>query len=432
MQDVYLIYDIGKTNKKVLVFSEEGTVIDEFAEPFAETTDEDSFACDDLKLLTNWVLGQYEQLRKDARYRIKAVNFATYGASFVHLDQFGNPLTPLYNYLKPFPQSLKQTFLHTYFDGSEEAFATETASPLMDMLNSGLQLYWLKHTRPEIWSKIKYSLHLPQYLSYLFTGLGISDFTSAGCHTGLWHAAAGDYHSWVRAEELHQKLAPFTTSAIAGYDDGIAIGAGLHDSSAALLPYLQQCKEPFLLISTGTWCINLNPFNASPLTLDELRRDCLCYLQPDGKPVKASRIFLGKEHEYQTHRIAAHFNLQPDFYRDINVAADVFNTSPFVPACMQGTGPLPHAPAQEWDLNNFASAEAAYTALLHGLTALLKMSIDLVDTPDINTFFIDGGFAANRLFRDLLQQHYPNKRMETLAFAQATALGAFLRVKTAL
>ena len=42
-------------------------------------------------------------------------------------------------------------------------------------------------------------------------------------------------------------------------EDTIAVGAGLHDSSAALIPYLSAFREPFILLSPGTWCISLNP-----------------------------------------------------------------------------------------------------------------------------------------------------------------------------
>ena len=59
------------------------------------------------------------------------------------------------------------------------------------------------------------------------------------------------------------------------------VGIGLHDSSAALIPYLMNFKEPFVLISTGTWCISLNPFNEAPLTKEELKSDCLSYMSYD-------------------------------------------------------------------------------------------------------------------------------------------------------
>ena len=430
MQEVYLIYDIGKTNKKVLVFSEDGKVIDEYIEQLEETTDEDGFPCDDLEKLKDWVLGQYELLQKDERYKIKAINFATYGASFVHIDEEGKPLTPLYNYLKPFPASLKQKFLTDYFNGNADEFALNTASPFMGMLNSGLQLYWLKHTQPHVWNKIKYSLHLPQYLSYLFTEKPLSDYTSVGCHTGLWSINRNHYHAWVFTEEIVNKLAPVNSIVIAGEKNEISIGTGLHDSSSALIPYLQQNKEPFILISTGTWCINLNLFNHQPLTQEELIKDCLCYLQITGTPVKASRIFLGKEHEHQIKRIAGYFNEPEDFYKSIIEPASISHNF-FVPACMESSVPQPQQQASEWDLSVFKTSQEAYTALMKGLTDLLKESIDLVLTPSASTFYIDGGFAANPLFRHFLQKNYPQKIITTASFAQATALGAFLSIKAA-
>jgi sugar (pentulose or hexulose) kinase len=428
MQDVYLIYDIGKTNKKCLVFSDDGKVIDEYAEQFAETVDEDGFACEDLNKLTEWVLGQYELLCKNENYTIKAINFATYGASFVHIDENGKPVTALYNYLKPFPEKIKTNFLATYFNGNAAEFALNTVSPFMGMLNSGLQLYWLKHTQPDLWNTVQYSLHLPQYLSYLFTGKAVSDYTSVGCHTGLWNVNNQLYHPWVFAEGIDKKLPPLTSSPIAGEKDGIIIGTGLHDSSAALIPYLQQYKKPFLLISTGTWCINLNPFNTEPLTPQELAKDCLCYLQANSKPVKASRIFLGKEHEFQTKRIAAHFNVTEDFYKSI-LQPVAFSNNNFIPSCMQGSGPQPQQQNAEWDITAFANAEEAYAALMKGLTDLLKESIDLVNTDEVNDFFIDGGFAANSLFKCFLQQCFPAKKIAIVEFAQATALGAYLNIK---
>ncbi len=81
-----------------------------------------------------------------SRFLIQAINVTTYGASFVHLDQHGQPLTPLYNYLRTFPEELKKQFFDRY--GGESKIALETASPVLGNLNSGLQLYWLKYYKP--------------------------------------------------------------------------------------------------------------------------------------------------------------------------------------------------------------------------------------------------------------------------------------------
>ena len=49
-------------------------------------------------------------------------------------------------------------------------------------------------------------------------------------------------------------------------------GTGIHDSSSSLAPYIMAAKEPFILVSTGTWCISMNPYNHEALTADELGR----------------------------------------------------------------------------------------------------------------------------------------------------------------
>jgi L-fuculokinase len=427
-KNIYLIFDIGKTNKKCFVFDENANVLDEYAEKFVETKDEDGFPCDDVQQLKEWILGQYELLLKNKQFKIVGINFATYGASFVHLDNEGHPLTPLYNYLKPYPTEIHQQFLTTFFNGTENDFAVASSSPSMQMLNSGLQLYWLKHAKPAIWKKVTVSLHLPQYLSYLFTNKFVSDFTSIGCHTGLWDFEKQSYLDWVTTETIDQKLAPFNNSLLMN-DQQIAIGAGLHDSSSALIPYLQQHKDPFMLISTGTWCINLNPFNGKPLNADEMRRDSLCFLQVNGKPVKASRIFLGKEHEYQVERIAQHFNLSLDFYKAIKQPTQLSKDDTFIPACMEGSGPMPEKQTTIWQIAHYQNADEAYTALMQGLILLLKQSIDLINSSLVKQFFIDGGFAANPLFVYYLRQLYPHKQIQAVAFPQATALGAYLHLK---
>jgi hypothetical protein len=47
-------------------------------------------------------------------FDLKAVRFTAYGASFVYIDDKGKPLTPLYNYLKPYPDELKAAFYSKY------------------------------------------------------------------------------------------------------------------------------------------------------------------------------------------------------------------------------------------------------------------------------------------------------------------------------
>jgi hypothetical protein len=325
-----------------------------------------------------------------AAYRdtLRAVHVSAYGASLVHLDGAGQPLTPLYNYLKPYPASLTDPLFEAW--GGAAALARETASPVLGMLNSGLQLYGIRQRQPEIFARIRYSLHLPQYISYLLGSPVGADITSIGCHTMLWDFRRQAYHPWVQASGLIHKFPP------------IQQGIGLHDSSAALIPYLLKMDAPFLLISTGTWCISLNPFNQTPLTDAELAEDCLCYLSFEGRRIKAARYFGGHEHEEMVRRLAAAFGVSPDFY-----------TLPDLALLHPGL-------------------EQQYAREMQGLVQRQAVSVRLALGPyPVQRILVDGGFAANPWYMRYLAAAFPTFEVYAAVVAQASALGAALAIHPA-
>jgi sugar (pentulose or hexulose) kinase len=200
----------------------------------------------------------------------------------------------------------------------------------------------------------------------------------------------------------------------------------LHDSSSALIPYLSCFDNPFVLVSTGTWSISLNPFDHVPLVDEELEKDCLCYLQFTGKPVKASRLFLGNAHEKGAERIASHYAIPADFYTAIRFD--------------QGLSALAQERLLSKDCSSFeavdlmevASPDLAYNILLAVLVKKQIESIDLVlKHQGAESIFVDGGFSKNHVFMSTLASHYQNKKVYAAEVAQATALGAALAIHDA-
>ncbi|MGZ8538870.1 MAG: FGGY family carbohydrate kinase, partial [Flavisolibacter sp.] len=167
-QPVIAIFDIGKTNKKLFLFDQNYNVLYERSARFTETIDEDGDPCENIESLRLSIFDSLRHVFAKKEFEVKALNFSTYGASFVYIDHNGDSLTPLYNYLKPYPEALKKKFYEEY--GGEIEFSSQTASPVLGSLNSGMQLYRMKYEKPEVFKKIQYALHLPQYLSYLITG----------------------------------------------------------------------------------------------------------------------------------------------------------------------------------------------------------------------------------------------------------------------
>ncbi|TWI85442.1 sugar (pentulose or hexulose) kinase [Lacibacter cauensis] len=427
---VIAIFDIGKTNKKLLLFDEHYKVVHEESQQLEETTDEDGFACEDVLLLTNWVKATFEKVLQDERFQVKAVNFSAYGASFVYLDKNKEVILPLYNYLKPYAPELQKFFYDTY--GGESMVSKETASPVLGNLNSGMQLYRLRYEKPEKFAQINYALHLPQYLCFVLSGTLHTDITSIGCHTNLWDFQEKKYHEWVIKEHVAEKFAPILKSnAVAGYtQEEIPVGGGLHDSSSALIPYLASFHEPFVLLSTGTWCITLNPFNHSQLSDLELHQDCLCYLSYEGNPVKASRLFAGYEHEQQTKRLAEYFNVANDYYKQVEynpaIVQSIIETKAFAKTSNDEVMIKESAFANR-ELLHFSSYEHAYHQLIADLITQQVYSTNLVlKGTKVKRIFVDGGFGKNPIFMHMLADAFTNIEVFAASVAQASSLGAAL------
>ena len=430
---VIVVFDVGKTNKKIFLFDENYKIVFERSARFIETYDEDGDPCENLESLRLSIFDSLREVLKRKEFEIKAINFSTYGASFVYIDAYGKPLAPLYNYLKAYPEKLKQEFYETY--GGEQAISAATASPVLGNLNSGMQLYRIKKEKPELYKQIKYALHLPQYLSYLVSGVEYSDLTSIGCHTQLWDFRANDYHQWVKKEGLDLKLAPIVDadkvfpSEFPG--NQYKVGVGLHDSSAALIPYLINFHDPFLLISTGTWCITMNPFNHSPLTVEELEQDCLSYMQFKGKPVKSSRIFAGYEHDQQVKRISAHFKQSAGRYKMMKYDAGI------IEGLMKGMTERKelNPPASKEsafaarDLSSFTSDKIAYHQFMLDIAVQQQASSRLViNGAAVKRIFVDGGFSKNAIYMNLLALLFPDMEVFAASMAQATAIGTALAI----
>jgi sugar (pentulose or hexulose) kinase len=427
---VIAVFDVGKTNKKLFLFDEHYRIVYEKTARFLETRDEDGDVCENLDSIRISVFESLNEVLRNEEYELVAINFSTYGASLVYLDENGQPLTPLYNYLKDYPAELEQQFYNQY--GGKTQMALETSSPASGSLNAGLQLYRIKYQHPEVFQKIRYTLHLPQYVSYLISGKIYSDMTSIGCHTQLWDFRKQRYHDWVVQEELDKLLPPIMKS-----DEVIEttfmgkryiVGAGLHDSSAALIPYQASFSEPFILLSTGTWCISMNPFNASPLTAEELENDCLAYIGYHGKPVKASRLFAGNEHEQQVKRIAAAFDVDALVFRNMEYEPEIIArlTKDGIPAhSVFGKSSV----FTSRDLKAFRNATEAYHQLILDLVELQFKSTSLImNGRPIKKIFVDGGFSKNVIYMNLLALAFPEIEVYAAAMAQATALGTAIAI----
>ncbi|NHF61572.1 carbohydrate kinase [Flavobacteriaceae bacterium TP-CH-4] len=427
MKKVTAVFDIGKTNKKFFLFDDTFQEVYREYASFEPIEDEDGFITEDLKAVQRWLRSVINRVLQERTYDVRAVNFSTYGASLVHLDGKGEVLTPLYNYTKPLEEGIKQSFFGQY--GPEETFTQNTGAPYLGMLNSGMQLYWLKQNRPAIFKKIRYSLHLPQYISYLFTGIPLSEYTSIGCHTALWDFGKQDYHEWIYKEGLHSLFPPIVSARTSIHKvykgKRIRFGTGIHDSSAALLPYIRSIKKKFLLVSTGTWSITMNPFSQESLQQTSIKDDCIDFLGVDGKPVRATRLFLGNEYTIQVAKLSEHFHLSKDYHKKVRFDEAIYaniakGLQPSFKWEVLATDTMPVATDIRYD-----SFEEAYHHLMVKLVQLQVKSIKMAQGhTKIKRLYVDGGFSNNDCFIKLLSRYLGDMKVQTTDASLGSALGA--------
>lgn len=431
-EKVIAVFDIGKTNKKLLLFDYNLRLVSEKETRFPEQVDDDGFECDNIEAIEKWVRDSVTALVLSDKYDLTALNFATYGATIAFLDEHGKRITPVYNYLKPVDEKLPEKLYKRY--GGQDEFCRRTASPALGMLNSGIQIFWLKTEKPTVYSRVDQILHFPQYISYLFTGKISSEHTSVGCHTSLWDFDNMKYHPWLADQgiSLPEPVSVMTFSEIEIEGKKIKTGIGIHDSSASLAPYFTGNRGKFLLMSTGTWCINMNPFNHEKLTSMQLDNDCLCYMSVNMQPVKSSRLFLGNMHDNGVSMLSDHFRTSDDYYKGVKYDSDLIL---MLKTRYRGdkriffsSAPGSREFREKIDLFEFRTFEEGYHQLMIELSEFTVDSIGLIlgERDETENIYITGGFARNSIFLKLISQAFPSKKVYTSVINNATALGAAL------
>ena len=431
MKPVTAIFDIGKTHKKLVLFDSDLRLVYEEERRFDELKDDDGFPCDDIEGILTWIDKMLLNLVQQNQFDLQKINFTTYGASWVHINADGDRVAPLYNYLKPFPEKLQQQFDQSF---GIDKVAFDCASPYAGMLNSGLQLYWLKHEKATVFSQIDSSLHFPQYLSFIFGGEPHTEYTSLGCHTALWDFKKQQYHDWVKQEHLVPLFPPLSDRQrlleTVLHGKTVKIGMGIHDSSASLLPYIEGSTDPFLLLSTGTWSVALNPFSKEALDRKAFDQGALCYMLPNGKSVRASRLFLGHEYELQERKLARHFGLAPENMRTVSFDVDTYQKVKSRSDRLFQFETLNTDVTQETvSLEKGLTLIEAYHQLIWELVNVQLKSLLLAKgTTEVSILYIEGGFAKNEVFVHMLATELHQLRTFTAKAPFGTSLGAALAV----
>jgi len=442
---VVAVLDVGKTNKKVSVYDRQFQVLAE------ERTTIQSKECnglevEDTETLLSWFHSSLKKL--SAGFDIRILAITTHGATVTLLDEDGKLAHPVISYSAPKGDEIQEEFYRTF--GDRATLHAATCTPDVGFANMAKVLYYVKTRLPDVWSQCRHALFYTSYLGYEIAGaLGVEP-TYVGNHCYLWDFAKNTWSNVARQLGTDKLFPPRFSApweclgpvkpeiaAACGLSSDCKVTQGIHDSNANFLPYLAQGYANFLLNSTGTWCVLMRPASTIHLSPQEIEAKVFFNRDAFGHPVRTCIFPAGME--YDTFRSFTQLKDESDAD---TVRAVVRDKNLFViPGVLPNASAFPGATPRVVegkrvylldDLRNQPDApmtrlgQAYYGALNLALALATRKMLAWCDVTQGTTVFIEGGFAKNKVYCELLATLCPEQHFALTNVKEGTSFGAAL------
>jgi sugar (pentulose or hexulose) kinase len=387
------VFDLGKTNSKLLVFSADGRIVSEVRTGPAWIRRDGISVLDDAGL-GGWM--EEALARAVAEHGVTGLTVSGHGCTFALVAK-GELLHPVLDYEQEPPAALAARA-----DAEIPPFA-ETFSPRLPQgLNAGRHLLWLEDMAPEAFAAAEAILSYPQFWTWRLGGRPVSEVSYLGCHTHLWAPLAGDFSSLVERRGWRGRMPPFARAGAVvgsrrvtlpdGSERDVTVHNGVHDSNASLYFYQALGHDRFTMVSTGTWVIVMNP--DCPLDALDPSRDMLANVSVDGNSVATARFMGGRE-----------FDVVSGYYKGSigpGALAAVIEAGVFALPSHATGGPFPgrdgcivgDTPQHELSAEERAAMAVLYVALMTDVLLSLTRSA--------GTIIVDGGLARIPAYVGLL------------------------------
>jgi L-fuculokinase len=419
MSGCVAVFDIGKTNMKVVVFDAAGKVVAERGHPNASILPDARWPYRRLGVEGAWAFLIGALKEPGARFPIEAISISAHGAAGVLVGDKDYAL-PAVDYEFDIDRDIAAEY-----DEVRPPFE-ETQSPNLPRgLNLGKQVFYLARQFPREFAGAHAFLGYPQYWSWRLSGVAATEFTAMGSHTDLWRPNEGRPSSMVEKLGWRRLFPPLRkawdtlgplkpeVAAAAGLRPDVRVVCGAHDSNASLVPHLAVRRDPFTVISTGTWVIIMAV--GGKVRLDPAA-DMLANVDVRGVPVPTARFMGGRE-------FAILAGETPADADEAEIAAVLASGVMALPAFTDQGGPFGarkgriEGPAPE--------TPEARTALATLYAALVTAHVlERLEAP--GDLIVEGGFTRSPAFAAVLAGLMPGRLVVIAPAAAGAAAGAAL------
>src|ERR1700681_1842263 len=415
------VLDIGKTNLKLLVASDDGWPLETLSIPNTANTSA-HYPSYDLAGLEAWFLDALAEVSH--RHAIGAVIATAHGCGAV-LVEGDRPVLPMMDYEAVCPPAIDEAYARIA-PAYREVFCGIGAGAM----RLAKQLLWQQSAFPVEFARAKTYLTTAQFFAMRLGGRAASEISQLAAQGHIWDLVRHQPSSVMRERgwaHLLPQRAPAgavlgTVSAAVAKRTGLArsteILCGVHDSNANLFRYKAAGMADASILSTGTWMIGFQR-DLDPDKLDA-NSAMVLNVDVDGENVPSTLTMTGREYDLirkeNSAADAAVVAALPKLVAQGSLALPSFvgDDGLFPSAAHRGRiiGPAPETPA-EWQ--GLAVLYAAFGA---------NRCLDALGSS--KRIIIDGGFAANLPFARCLAALRPSQRVSVSQSRDGTALGAAL------
>jgi sugar (pentulose or hexulose) kinase len=409
------VFDIGKTNLKLLAIDAAGRVLAQRTRPNRGLPGP-PYLHVDLADVEAWLLGALRELA--AAHRIEAVVATAHGSGGVLVDENG-PVLPMLDYEAEPPAWLDAEYAEVM-----PPFPERGARLLGGASHLGRQLFWQARQWPAEVARARTILPLPQYWAWRLSGVMASEVTSLAAQSHLWDVVGQRPSALVGAMGWQRLLPPLRpawarlgpvlprVAAATGLSPDTMVVNGIHDSSGNLYRYARAGLGDATLLSTGTWIVGLRA-GLLPERLIEARSMTL-NADAWGRPVGGVLAMVGREIEVIAGGV-------PAGVTEAELADAVAGGAMALPSFVTLEGVFPGLAGRGRLVGPQAPPRAV--ALLYA-ALVAEVCLELLGVE--GRAVIDGGLAAEPLLGGLVAALRPDLELLTEPVGGGTALGAAL------
>ncbi len=452
-----VVFDVGKTNKKLVVFNRELQPVHSVYHVFDEVQ-RDSISYETVEETSAWLLDNLKEIA--ALFHVGAISVSAHGAAFACIDAEGRLSMPVISYTSDPGEAFHEEFYSRF--GDADKLHVETATPNMPGLGCMAKgIYFASQRFPDEFAKTSTILGLPQYYGYLLTGERGTEYTYMATHTYLWDFQRCNYGPLADAMGIRGLLPskiqrPWDVlgtvtpeiSKRTGIPQSAIVTLGIHDSNASMLPYLVKASKPFVLNSTGTVCVAMRPATGVTISPDEIGKVVYYNHNAFADPVRTVIFLGGLEFDVYTGQLAARHGQTPFPGFDKKLCENILSRqSEFILPSVIPFGVFPGSQArlvEQKKILSFGDLMAgtapdffgdfgrAYSILNLSLAIQSRAALEMTGIRKGDDIYIEGGFRKNDVYTILLASMFPESSVKLSDMEEATAFGAALIAKSAL